>query len=820
MKRFISSKKITAIILCLLMVFTSYATGAAAATENVGSGVPAYVLSSSEKAIWLDGCSAEGVTEIDAVKWFNDTDGIYYFFMPTSADVQSVTLYHNFASVKINGASVASGDVLTDLPINQEFTVEADGESYTSYIMQSSNIASMFLTTESGNMDAINSDPIHETAEEGQMLLIDSDGTVSYDGELSSIKGRGNSTWRLDKKPYNIKLPKKASLLGMKASKKWCLLANAQEHSMIRNRVAYDLADEVGLDFSPESRFLDVYANGEYLGSYQITEKVELGDNNLVSITDLQGNTEDALKDAGYDDDIESYSLTTSNRGRRQGYSLPVIPEDITGGYLIEYVVMPEEPCNFTTSRGQCVDLKTVNSIEQVNYIADFVQDMEDALYSSTGYNSKGKYYTDYIDIESAALMYLLEELSVNIDTGISSCFFYKDSDLTGDGKIHAAPVWDYDVAFGNLQSTKDGVSMTSTDSIFAGICKRYSTDYYTVIAQLAQHDDFMEKAQSLWCEKFVPALEILNGKAEGENRLQSFDAYAALVADSAAMNYVRWDLTENLLVPAAGTTHESQLAYYLDWFANRVSFMNSTFADLATAKALALAELENYKNGFNSADYDSACWNDFLAAYQNGIDSINSAQSNLSVQNALNDAKSAMKASLGDIYVYFDNSETNWDKVYIYWWNSSGEWSSSGVATPPWPGYLMTDCGNGIWKYKLNNAVSNILFSNGNNGEQTEDLISSGEANRIWVPDIDNVRKNANDDLIYNGSWQSYYVKGDANCDGNVNLLDAILTQKYSISMVELNGRGKINADYNGDGNVTLIDAILIQKVSLGMAV
>lgn len=219
MKKLFSAKKIIALLLCVLMAVMPFSGALALDGGNTQSGVPAYVTSSSDKALWLDGCSTEGVTEIDAVKWYLHTDRIYYFFMPTSADINSAALYHNFDSVEINGKAVASGDIMTDLPINQKFTVKADGKAYTAYIMQSSSIASMFVTTESGSMDAINADPYHETAESGQMLLVDGEGAVSYDGALDSIKGRGNTTWRLDKKPYNIKLPKKASLLGMKSRK-------------------------------------------------------------------------------------------------------------------------------------------------------------------------------------------------------------------------------------------------------------------------------------------------------------------------------------------------------------------------------------------------------------------------------------------------------------------------------------------------------------------------------------------------------------------------------------------------------------------------
>ena len=516
MKKVALLKKSTALMLCFIMAAFCVPSSFAAQSDYLTSGIPPYVAQSREKAVWLDACSGGASSEIDAVKWYCDFDGKYYFFMPSSADLSSAVIYHNFTSLTIDGRSISSGDALSGLEKNASLTMNCDGRTYNVKIMQSSGIASMFLTTESGSMDSINADPYHEYSESGQMLLLDSEGAASYEGELSSIKGRGNTTWRnIEKKPYNIKLPSKASLLGMKASKKWCLLANGQDHSMLRNRVVYDVADEVGLDFSPESRFADVYANGEYLGSYQITEKVELGKNNLVSISDLQGDTEDALLAAGYNSDIESYRLKSegSYYGARSGYDIPVEPEDITGGYLLEYIAVPEESCHFITDSGQSVDLKTAASYKQVNYIADFVQDMEDALYSPTGYNSKGKHYSDYIDVESAALMYLIEELSVNIDAGISSCFFYKDSDLAGDGKLHAAPVWDYDVAFGNLSTYKDGVNMMDTDSIFAAESRQYGNRKYTIIAQFAHQSEIASAAERLWNERFVPAFAILNGR-------------------------------------------------------------------------------------------------------------------------------------------------------------------------------------------------------------------------------------------------------------------------------------------------------------------
>ena len=106
--------------------------------------------------------------------------------------------------------------------------------------------------------------------------------------------------------------------------------------------------------------------------------------------------------------DLEKmYGSQEYNSNGRKAYKIPYNPKDITGGYLMEFVMDMDEPSGFTTKGGQNVNLKGPEycTVEQINYIADFMQDLEDALYSSTGYNSKGKYYTDYIDVHSAAIM-------------------------------------------------------------------------------------------------------------------------------------------------------------------------------------------------------------------------------------------------------------------------------------------------------------------------------------------------------------------------------------------------------------------------------
>lgn len=827
-------KTIVALLLAAVMMLSGCITSFATITDENQTAVPSYITNSTEKALWMDACPVSGTSEIDAVKWFLDSDGIYYMLLPTSADLSNITVYHTFTDARIGQTQIISGNAYDIFEDGGDYTLDADGETYRIKVLQSSQIGSMFITTESGSMDNIHADK--ENKEAGSLLLIDTDGTVSYDGEMDQIKGRGNTTWNLAKKPYNIKLGKKAELMGMAKSKKWTLLANAQEHSGLRNRLTYDLADQIGLEFSPESRFVDLYANGEYLGTYQLTEKVDLGEDNLVKITDLQSKTEDLN-----DQDLDAYSRYTN--GRKQGYNIPNNPEDITGGYLMEYVWSVGEPSGFTTNGGQALDLKSPEfaSKEQIEYIASFVQDMEDAVYSSTGYNAKGKHYTDYIDAESAALMYIVQEFALNQDAAISSLFAYKESDIDGDGKIHFSPVWDFDIAYGNLNATQNGHSMLDYTTMFVADSRMfYESDRYTILGALCQHTDFNTLVTELWKERVVPAIQIWNGEKEATARLQSFDTYKQLTDDTSVMNYIRWDLSSTLLVWQAGDTHEKQLAYFKTWADNRYDFLNGVFSTLEDVKAQASEELLRYYNSYNSADYSETDWNNITKAKDDGLRAIENADTAAAVTKAKDDAISQMKAIAG-VMVYYDNNQTNWEEVRVFWWNSPS-------SPCEWPGELMTDLGEGIYSFKFPSDTNYIIFTNGLPSgiekEQTEDLLLQ-EGLQLFVPDIDSkYYKETIQGYCYNGDWAAYdptpeptepptsdpgtestepptepptedpdYKQGDANLDKEVNLEDVLTMQRHIAKTIQLTGVAVDNADINFDKTINLEDVLILQK-------
>ena len=641
-------------------------------------------------SLWADGnpnIDSADENAIDVVRWFayndrskevnivgNSEANHYFLLLPSTADLNALTIWHNFPeNPKINGIEVKSGEKCAAIADEDDYKMNISGKEVTLTVMKSSSIGSMYISTETGTMKNVHNDK--SIKESGNILVVESDGTQDYSGALSYIKGRGNTTWGMQKKPYNIKLDKKASLFGMDESKKWCLLANGQDHSMMRNKIAYDLADELGLEFTPDSQYADLYLNGEYVGVYQLTEKVEEGKNNLVKINDLTGATE-KVNDA----ELETYKHVDggTDAGSLKYFEIPNDPEDITGGYLLELDVSHkyiEESSGFVTSRKQSVSLKgpEIASKAQIEYISSFYQDMEDAIYSKTGFNDKGKHFSEYIDTESAALMYLIHEFSLNIDGGTSSCFFYKESDSKGDGLIHAGPAWDFDVAFGNLDnqiSWDSDMKLNSTDAIYIENHLNWEMADTAFFGKLCTHQFFNAAVKKAYNEKFKPALDILNSSEKiSGTHLSSIAKYRSDLETAAAMNYTRWNIKDKLLVSAAGKTFDSQMNYLTDFISGRTAFFESYFNKPASDSfTVYYADASGISDGeISSSRQIFVCIDDPTGGNSNSIEMKPLDKPGLEyIYKA--DLKSAGFTDDGTVTAYFtDGGELNTKKTKIY---------------------------------------------------------------------------------------------------------------------------------------------------------
>lgn len=502
----------------------------------------------------------------DAVSWWLDGDGTYTLFLPATADLSALKIW--FAAddpVYVGATALTSNTVTTTFTQAGDYTLTCGSQSYQLTVMQSANIPAMFMTTSSGTMANIDNSEDHSVSEEGDMLLVEDCGNVVYDDALSQVKGRGNYTWTLIKKSYQIKLENKTNLLDMGKAKTWVLLSNYTDPSFLRNKIVFDYANTLGMDYTSQCAYVDLYANHQYLGNYLLCEKVQIN-TNRIEITDLEKETE-SLNTLPLDEYARSGDVGVTKKGSSKWYQIPNNPVDITGGYLLEidfasrYI---KEASGFVTDRGIPIVIKSPEyaSKEQVAYIKNYVQGMEDAIFGENGYNSEGKHYSAYIDEDSLVYRYLVEEWSHNDDGGFSSFYLYKDSDSSGDGKLYCGPVWDYDLAFGSFGRYR--VFDESAEEMHI----KNQVDWY-----VALFDDktFVDRVNEVYSDAFVPAVaDFLGG---------DIDQWAAEISASAAMDEARWAFADQGDVDFNNSISilESYIAVRTDYLDENF-FTNSTY--------------------------------------------------------------------------------------------------------------------------------------------------------------------------------------------------------------------------------------------------
>lgn len=485
----------------------------------------------------VDTASAASSSALGAVNWYRSSvNGVYYIFLPDGVKSDSLKVWFNAdAPVMCGDTQLVSGEATTVFAGGDPVKLTCGGNTYTVAAIESNGTATVYINTQSGSLSAVHANKDHK--EPASALIIDKDGSIQYDGALDYIKGRGNSTWSANKKPYNVKLDKKTDLFGMGKSKKWCLLANASDSSFLRNALSYDFAQNIGVVETSDTFQLNLYINGNYEGLYMMTEKVEIG-SNRVDIYDLEGETE-KVNDA----ELDTYKLAGAQKSQAWGTikyaEIPNNPDEITGGYLLELEKIyryTAEASGFITNIGQAVVVKSPEfaSEAQVKYISAYYQEFEDALYSATGYNEQGKHYSEYIDVESLARMYIAEEFATNFDGCSSSFYLYKDV----NGKLVAGPAWDFDLAFG-INASNDLINHVTTladpNLLYIQTCfiGNHNEGKNALLAQAFSHNDFQTIVENIWNDTVKKYYDTVQSNA---------DTFSAEVQDSVVMNAIRWN--------------------------------------------------------------------------------------------------------------------------------------------------------------------------------------------------------------------------------------------------------------------------------------
>jgi hypothetical protein len=339
-----------------------------------------------------------------------------------------------------------------------------------------------------------------------------------YEGSMR-IRGRGNATWNYPKKPYHMKLDTKSEILRMSTDKDWVLLAEYCDKSMLRDTYAFELSKLMNMPWTPRGHHVEVFLNGSYNGTYYLCEHVKV-----------------AKSRANIDDD----------------------------GYLIENDnYWYQEPLRFTTGRGLHFTFKYPDTDDMVegdgnyNFIRNFMNDFESALFSDR-FTDPDIGYRKYIDVESFAKWYLLQETLGNIEPNLYYAL------KSRSGKLEMYPAWDFEWSLGLAYRVNNNWVLPPATSPVN--CLYHRNMYYS---RLFQDSYFTERVKQEWVkmkEQYLPVLTgIIDGKAEN-------------IIDAQKKNFQRWQIlgeyTSVGLVRFA--TWEEEVSYTKQFLERRVEWLDS----------------------------------------------------------------------------------------------------------------------------------------------------------------------------------------------------------------------------------------------------
>ncbi len=485
-------------------------------TAATGSGVTglfahAYSADSKESEAW--------------VKWY-DKSGTRYFLMPTCTDANQIQIYNAYSSdMTINGVTIAPHTIGTiNYTEGTEYTVTGNNKTYTAVFMRSSAEAALFVNNPSDfnglNLwDYLTADKENYTS--ATAATLDDEGNLDPTG-IKKIKGRGNTSWNADKKGFNLNFDSAISLDGMQKCKKFSIISNFQDPALARNRILYDLADAVGVPYASDSRFTEIYINGEYIGNYMMCEKVDVGKNTLIPEVD--------------EEDYLNYL-----DGSQEGFS-----------FVCEIDNAPSaDDFNITMGNRNKVTMKApelASSDEGYNEVKDYIKDKYDTMWNKIASNASD--VNNYIDMESLAQVYLINELGKNWDSGAGSFYFVFKPDENGNYKFFASPVWDYDNSLGNADGVASDLrelgitDYTEPTGWFSSLKNGYSGPNF-LTDSIKNCSALNNVIPTVWFEQFLPAIvNLLNGSGHDNTELYSADVYLAYLKKSADMNYIRWAMS------------------------------------------------------------------------------------------------------------------------------------------------------------------------------------------------------------------------------------------------------------------------------------
>ena len=407
------------------------------------------------------------------------------------------------------------------------------GEGDDSQLFQLTNLPLVVVNTEGMCMMQSKDDKINSTVH-----IISEGGTKLLSKKDTECKGRGNASWNFPKKPMRLKFEKKQNALpdAPAKCKKWTLINNYGDKSLMRNKIAFHMSRGIGLSYTPYCQFVDLIFNGEYQGCYQLCDQVEVNPGR-VEITEMTP------------DDIEG--------------------EALTGGYFIEIDAYANQEASwFESLRGIPVTIKSPDddeiTPEQSAYIKDYFNKFETAVFTY-GFTSETTGYRKYLNLDSFLQYFIVGELDGNTDY-FWSIYMSKER---GEEKFVVGPVWDVDLGFDNDYRTYPIAN--KTDFIYRSGGSVASSAVKRLVDRILVSDTkARERLKYLWSDARV------NRHYNPTYYCKLVDRYAEQLAQSQELNFKRWNILGEYvhMNPAVSGSYEGEVQRVKD-------YLNERFAQL-----------------------------------------------------------------------------------------------------------------------------------------------------------------------------------------------------------------------------------------------
>lgn len=418
----------------------------------------------------------------------------------------------------------------------------------------------VYVNTDSGSTPTTKGVDYTATAVLDDASLVDDDVLL----DVETIAVRGNSSADKPKKPYKLKFEEKQKPFGMKSDKTWILLANYQDRTLIRSRIAFELGRrQDGLEWTPNEVFAELYLNGKYLGSYQLIQSIKV-DKNRVPFDSL--NTSCSIP-AGLSDCKFAAQVMEHD---------PHWVDDETYGFVgpsgmnYEY----KDPDEYKTNDDGSPDLESLTD-QRLAMMKQKILNFEKVLYSrdwskinSAPVAAQDDWMT-YLDLDSAVDYILTREFTKDNDADFyrSNFFYTKNYDPASPAKFFVGPIWDFDRSAGAHDPSSTGIHLPTGWWTNGSGSDNHDTNEIHWFTRIWKDPRFVDAVKIRWAAKRAEYKDVALTRVDA--------AVASVGANVAANDRAVWGSSGSRYA-AKASTYAGEVSWVKQWYKDRYNWMDA----------------------------------------------------------------------------------------------------------------------------------------------------------------------------------------------------------------------------------------------------